>query len=256
VNDNQRAICDYEGSDYQERFWDRGERLYEDRVEAVALKKLLPPIGQCMLEVGAGAGRNVLRFEGFQQIVLVDYAWSQLKLAQERLGRSKRYLFVVADAYHLPFAAGVFDSATMIRTLHHMVDPLAALQQVRAVSHRDAIFILEFANKCNLKAILRWMARRQEWNPFDRQVVEFAALNFNFHPQVIRTWLEEAQFKVERQLTVSHFRLGFLKRLVPLRLLVGLDSMLQWTGKFWQLTPSVFIRSIAFGESEDVEDGS
>ena len=150
MNDNQRAICDYEDSDYQERFWDSGERDYEDRVEAIALKKLVPPFGQRMLEVGAGAGRNVPRYEGFLQIVLVDYAWSQLKLAQERLGRSERFHFVVADAYHLPFASGVFDATTMIRTLHHMVDPLAALQQVRVVMERDAVFILEFANKRNL----------------------------------------------------------------------------------------------------------
>jgi hypothetical protein len=37
------AICDYEGSDYQERFWDQADRVYEDRVESIALRRLLPP---------------------------------------------------------------------------------------------------------------------------------------------------------------------------------------------------------------------
>jgi ubiquinone/menaquinone biosynthesis C-methylase UbiE len=249
VTENKHAICDYEGSDYQERFWDQGGRQYEDRVEAVALKKLMPAKGQRLLEVGAGAGRNVPRYENIKQIVLVDYARSQLVLAQKRLGGDQRCLFVVADAYQLPFAPNVFDVATMIRTLHHMVDPLAALQQVRSVLQQESVFILEFANKRNLKAILRWVTRMQDWNPFNEKPIEFADMNFNFHPNTIRGWLKNSDFKIKRQLTVSHFRTSLLKRLVPLPILVGLDSMAQSTGRFWQLTPSVFIQAVAIGAS-------
>jgi hypothetical protein len=59
-------ICNYEGSDYQERFWEKGGRSYEDAVEAVALKRLLPPSGKMLLELGAGAGRNTLRYAGLK----------------------------------------------------------------------------------------------------------------------------------------------------------------------------------------------
>ena len=51
-------VCDYEGSDYQTSFWDEGDREYEDRVEALALSRLLPDAGSLMLEIGVGAGRN------------------------------------------------------------------------------------------------------------------------------------------------------------------------------------------------------
>jgi hypothetical protein len=44
-------------------------------------------------------------------------------------------------------------------------------------------------------------------------------------------------------LTVSHFRVGLIKRLAPIGLLVALDSVFQLTGGLWQLAPSVFIRS-------------
>jgi ubiquinone/menaquinone biosynthesis C-methylase UbiE len=244
----QPEICDYEGSDYQERFWDQSDRQYEDRVEAIALRRLLPSGGRRILEVGAGAGRNTLRYQGFEQIVLLDYARSQLELARERTGPSERYVFVVADAYKLPFAPGVFDAATMVRTLHHMSSPLDVLQQIRATLCSDSTFILEYANKRNLKAIARWFLRRQDWNPFEHQSIEFASLNYNFHPAAIRSWLREAEFEPQRELTVSHFRLGFFKRFVPVQLLVGLDSMLQWTGSLWQVTPSVFVRSKIVGE--------
>jgi hypothetical protein len=44
-------------------------------------------------------------------------------------------------------------------------------------------------------------------------------------------------------LTVSHFRARGLKKLVPVPLLVFIDSLLQSTGDLWQYTPSVFIRA-------------
>jgi len=49
-------------------------------------------------------------------------------------------------------------------------------------------------------------------------------------------------------LTVSHFRMGLLKRLVPTGILVALDSLAQWTGSYWQLTPSVFVKASLGGE--------
>ncbi|MDO9129054.1 MAG: methyltransferase domain-containing protein, partial [Anaerolineales bacterium] len=147
-----------------------------------------------------------------------------------------------ADVYRLPFVDGLFDAATMIRTLHHMADAPKALRQVRNVLQPGATFILEYANKQNLKAILRYALRRQEWSPFTLEPVEFAVLNFDFHPKAVRGWLTDVGFAIEKMLTVSHFRLGLLKRLVPTSILAGLDSLFQWTGALWQVTPSVFVR--------------
>src|SRR5574338_728773 len=149
-------VCDYEGSDYQTSFWDTGGREYEDRSEAIALKRLLPQSGRLLLELGAGAGRNTPRYLGFDRIVLLDYSRTQLEQAQQRLGKSDKYVYVAADVYRLPFVAGLFDAATMIRTLHHMADAPKALAQVRSVLEPGAAFILEYANKRNLKAVLRF----------------------------------------------------------------------------------------------------
>jgi len=248
-------VCDYEGSEYQANFWDRGEREYEDRVEAIALRRLLPPSGRLLLELGAGAGRNTPRYTGFPRIVLLDYSLSQLKLAQERLGISERYIYVAADVYRLPFTAGLFDAATMIRTLHHLQEPALALEQVLKVLQPGAVFVLEYANKRNLKAILRYWQRKQSWNPFSLAPVEFAELNFDFHPRAVRGWLSQTGFRLERQLTVSHFRIAWMKRLFPLGLLVQLDALFQWSGAWWQLTPSVFQRSIVPGESIEMPSG-
>ncbi len=220
-------------------------------MEAVALRRLLPAGGGLLLEIGAGAGRNTPRYDGFGRIVLLDYSLSQLRLAQNRLGRSERFVYVAADAYRLPFAPGQFDAATMIRTLHHLVEPQRAIEQTNQILRTGGIFILEYANKLNLKAILRYALRRQVWSPFSLEPVEFATLNFDFHPRAVRDWLRISGFDVQRQLTVSHYRIGLLKRWVPLRLLVALDSLAQLSGNWWQLSPSVFVRAMAVGERTD-----
>jgi hypothetical protein len=74
-------VCNYEGSDYQTSFWEKGGRAYEDACEAIALKKLLPVRGDHLLELGAGAGRNTLRYTGYQQITLIIRARSCCKRA-------------------------------------------------------------------------------------------------------------------------------------------------------------------------------
>ena len=236
-------VCNYEGSDYQQSFWEKGGREYEDRAEAIALKRMLPGNGKLMLELGAGAGRNTPRYVGFERIVLLDYSTTQLIQAREKLGASSKYIYVAADIYRLPFRDRQFDAATMIRALHHMADAPKALKQIRNVLRSNAVFILEFANKLNLKSILRYWLGRQGWNPFSLEPVEFVKLNFDFHPKAIRNWLGELGFSIEKTLTVSHFRLGLLKRIVPARLLAALDGLFQQTGKFFQFTPSVFVKA-------------
>ena len=243
TNSEHPPVIDYEGSDYQTCFWDEGGREYEDQTEKIALKRLLPDQGDLLLEIGAGAGRNTPRYRGFKRVVLLDYSLTQLQQAQQNLGQDDQFIFVAGDVYRLPFINDLFDGATMIRTLHHMKDPLAAISQVQRVLGPESPFLLEYANKQNLKAILRYLLGRQDWNPFSVEAVEFADLNFDFHPRSIRKWLTEAGFNLERQLTLSHFRINFLKKIIPTRVLVFLDSILQPTGQWWQLSPSVFTRS-------------
>jgi ubiquinone/menaquinone biosynthesis C-methylase UbiE len=248
-------VIDYEGSDYQDKFWSRGGRAYEDQCEAIALQHLLPANGgKRLLELGAGAGRNTARYQHFEEIVLVDYSTTQLKQAVEKLGNSPRHRFFAANIYHLPFNPSSFDAATMIRTLHHMTDAPLALQQAGEALCGQATFILEYANKQNLKAILRYLLRKQSWSPFTLEAVEFVKLNFDFHPRAVRQWLTDMGFHIETQRTVSHFRLEILKKMLPVRLLAGLDSILQPSGAFLQLTPSVFLKARKEKPFEQVPD--
>ncbi|MBE2271697.1 MAG: methyltransferase domain-containing protein, partial [Anaerolinea sp.] len=180
---------------------------------------------------------------------LLDYSLSQLQFAQEHLGRSPRYIYVAADAYHLPFQSGIFDCTTIVRVLHHMSNVAAVLDQIRRVMSPGGTLILEHANKRNIKAILRYAFHQQDWNPYDLSPVEFVELNFDFHPDHIVQELTRAGFDLQARLPVSFFRLQTLKDKVPLEVLVGLDNLLQATGALY--SPSIFTKSSAAGSTPD-----
>jgi SAM-dependent methyltransferase len=251
TSETRPPVCDYEGSDYQTRFWEKGGRAYEDRCEAIAIQRLLPKSGSLLLELGAGAGRNTLRYSGFDRIVLLDYSRTQLKQAQEALGKSDRYIYVAADIYRLPFIDGLFDAATMIRVLHHMADAPAALRQVRDALQPGAEFVLEFANKRNIKSIIRYAFHRQTWNPFSPEPIEYAPLNFDFHPLTLKNWLNDLGLVIEKKLSVSYFRIGFLKKTFSPGFLAAVDSIFQWTAALGLYSPSVFMRIRRGGDLVD-----
>ncbi len=235
-------FCDFEGSDYRTAFWEGQGREYEDLAERIALQRLLPPTGERIIDIGAGFGRLVNLYGGYNEIVLMDYSRSQLEDARRRLGE-ERITYVAANLYEMPFVKGAFDAAVMVRVLHHQSDAPSALRAIRRILRPGAAFVLEYANKRNLKAVLRYLLRCQQHNPFSYEPWEFVELNFDFHPTYVERSLEEAGFHIEHQLCVSQFRLRFLKRLVPARVLATIDGWLQQPTARLKLTPSVFLRA-------------
>ena len=240
MDDNPR-VCDYEDSSYRTDFWEGQGREYEDLAERIALRHLLPATGQRLLDIGAGFGRLSEFYEGYEQVVLLDFSRSLLRQAQARLGRDGRFVYVAANFYAMPFVEGSFDAAMMVRVMHHVEDVTGLLGEVARIMAGDGAYVLEFASKRHLKAILRYALRRQSWSPFDLSPYEFVEMNYDFHPDWMRERLTEAGFHVKHQRSVSHFRLPVFKRLVPARALATLDGLCQPTGALWQLTPSVFV---------------
>ncbi|HYO88112.1 MAG TPA: methyltransferase domain-containing protein [Candidatus Limnocylindrales bacterium] len=234
-------ICDYEGSNYRTEFWEGRGRDYEDRVERIALHRLLRGGGRRLLEVGAGFGRLSDEFAAYEQVVLLDYSFSQMQYAQEHHGRSPHFVYVAADAYHLPFKQGAFDAATMIRVIHHMANVPRVVEEINRVLIENGVFILEHANKRHLKSVARYAFKQQDWSPYTHEPVEFVELNFDFHPQYIADALAANGFKIERRVPVSFFRVETLKKSINTQLLSSIDGLLQTTGLL--VAPSVFIRS-------------
>jgi len=234
-------ICDYEGSEYRTEFW-RG-REYEDLAERIALGKLLPPWGERLIEIGAGFGRLTDLYRGYRQVVLLDYAKSLLWEAQAKLGQDERFIYVAADLYNLPFGDSLFDTAVTVRVLHHVQDLPAALGEIKRILRPEGTYVLEYANKRNLKRIIRFLLGRECGNPFSLEPLEFLKLNYNFHPALMERHLREVGFILQRQLSVSTFRLPLFKRLLDAKMLASLDGLLQGPMAPLKLAPSIFIKT-------------
>ncbi len=242
-------ICDYEGSDYKQRFWQNADRAYEDAVERVAIGRLLPPKGRRVIEFGAGFGRLADLYTGYDEIVLLDYSRSLLEQAQEKWGHDPRFKFIAADIYHLPFAEAAFDGATMIRVIHHIADVPAALAQICRAIAPGGTFVLEYANKRNLKSMARFALGKQTWSPYQPDPVEFVKLNFDFHPRWMEGQIAKAGFDLREKLSASYLRAGMFKRALSLKTMVSIDAALQKTAPLALLSPSVFTKLEVKGNS-------
>jgi hypothetical protein len=130
-----------------------------------------------------------------------------------------------------------------VRTIHHAADVPALFEELGRIARPNGDYILEFANKHNLKAILRYRLGRQEWSPSAPEPVEFAEMNFDFHPRWMLEQLQAAGFETGTTLSVSHFRIQQLKKIVPTAVLAGLDGLLQGTGRWLKLAPSIFVHN-------------
>jgi SAM-dependent methyltransferase len=241
-------ICDYENSPWRTEFW-RG-REYEDLAERIALKKLLPPRGTRLCEIGAGFGRLVEYYSGYDRVILLDYARTMLMEAREKIlseSRTKQYAtrltFALADLYALPLADSALDTAVTVRVLHHVSDIPRAFAEIARVVRPQGAYVLEHANKRHLKAILRYALSRRAPNPFSREPYEFVKLNFDFHPRYIEENLRAVNFIPQAELGVSTFRIALLKRIVPAKILASLDGVLQSPLANLSISPSLFILS-------------
>lgn len=241
-HDDTPPICNYEDSTYRTDFWEGQGREYEDLAERWALRRLLPPAGQRILDIGAGFGRLAGLYGGYDQVILLDYSRSQLAYARQNLG-DERFIYVAADVYHLPLATSAVDTTVMVRVLHHLADVPAAFAQLARVTRPQGNLVLEFANKRHLKNVLRYLLRRGA-NPNDPAPVEFAPLHFDFHPDWVLARLNEAGLRPVARRSVSLFRAGPLKRALPARWLAAADGLLQRPTAALAPAPSAFVRAV------------
>ncbi len=242
---DQPRICDYEGSDYRQRFWENADRGYEDQAERLALRRLLPAQGRRLVEIGAGFGRLLEEYRHFDEVYLLDFAPSMIADARARLAGARPGLrFVCADLYHLPFAAAALDTVVQVRVLHHVEAVESAVAEVARVLRAGGSYVLEYANKRNLKSLLRYGLGRQEANPLDPSSHEFVPLNWNHHPARVLAALNDVGLAPIVQRTVSLFRHPALKSRLPAERLAALDDLLAGPLAGLTLGPSQFLRAL------------
>jgi SAM-dependent methyltransferase len=226
---------------YRDAFW--AHREYEDRVDRLALRALLPPGGDHLVDLGAGFGRLIDEYGGYDRVTLVDASSAMLAAAAERAADDPRIALIRADVNRLPFADGSFDTIVAVRLLVHLADPRPLFDEVRRVLRPGGAFVVEFPNRRHVLAMIRRLTRRQSWSPFDAEPYEYLDWHFAHQPRSVRRQLARSGLHVDQVRAVSFLRSGLLKRFVGSEVLARIEAPLQAPLGPLELSPSVYLRA-------------
>lgn len=263
---------DYENYDYRQ-FWQDDKRLYEDSAERIAIKKFIGPLeknGRVFVDLGCGFGRLFTEYKDFERIILVDYSVNNLKNAKgavaEYLNHDEALLkkvdFVAADVTSLPFKSNFADVAMTVRVIHHLDGVEKFFNEASRILKPGGYFLLEFANKRNIKNILKFLSGRLKLSPFDSRPLQIGATILDNHPKYIKAILKQNGFKILKQVSASNYRLGFLKRRINLKVLLFFEKVYQDVFSFIDTGPSIFLKTVNAGllqaslKNEDLADRS
>lgn len=237
----------YDDPDYDYgKYWEGRE--YEHAAEEMAINRLLEGKHfRHALDVGGGYGRL--------SVVLKKYA-KKVTLAEPshyQLDRAEVYLRDHADiqrkqlqAADLQFPDGSIDLVTMIRVMHHLPDPESELKEIARILAPEGYAVIEVANYTHARNRLRHYLHRKKLptRPVDirsdqnRREDEVQFVNHN--PKTFIRQLAHAGLKVERILSVSNLRNTKLKKLMPQRVMLAIEGILQPTLAHGYFGPSVF----------------
>lgn len=109
----------------------------EDALLAPIVRALLEPC----LEIGCGEGNNLLRLARHAKCFGVDLFPRKIHFAAAEIPAAN---FAVADAEHLPYPDGAFQSLLIRDLLHHIEEPRRVLEEaVRVLAPGGRLFLLE-----------------------------------------------------------------------------------------------------------------
>lgn len=242
VDPEKDSFSLYEGVEYEE-FWSGSQRQNLDELDHWMVRRLLPPSGRRIVDVGCGYGRLAdCYLDRFQQVVMVDGSMSLLRTASEKT--KGQAVYIAADAQRLPFRMGAFDAALLIRVFHHIDDSKACLSELHRVTGNDGRFIFNYCNKRNAERVLHWLLRRKTSNPFSREADSVGSTFISYHPKMVDELLREVGFT-----EMKYYGLGVMDRLAArvgvskggISLAAQLAPFLAWS----KIAPWILCRAIS-----------
>jgi len=234
--------------DYQ-KYWQGRE--YEDAAERIALKRLLKIIGkkEKLLDIGGGYGRLTPEYvKNFKNCLIIDPSEKLLSQAKKFCLKYKNISLQKGIIEKILQKDESFDVVLCVRTFHHLENPHQAIKEIHRVLKPKGFLILEFANKVRFKNILKAILKLDsnllvEHKPekIGKSKIPF----YSYHPNQIKTILLSESFKILKTFSVSNFRSPLIKKIIPLKILLKLESLFSSASskfsllRFWG--PSIFI---------------
>lgn len=227
-------------------------RNFEDNCERIVIEKIFQqiPKKEKIIDIGGGYGRLASTYINyFKYCLIVDPSINLVKKGKQ-LYKGENIKFLIGSLPNLPVKDNSYDCAIMVRVLHHIKDPLPAFKEVNRILKGEGYFILEFANKINFLARLKAFLRRDSLFKFNLESVDRRSENsirekkisfLNHHPKVILEGLQKSEFQIISIYSVSNLRSTIIKKIVPTKILLKLESIFQ--NLFAQIFfgPSIFV---------------
>jgi ubiquinone/menaquinone biosynthesis C-methylase UbiE len=223
-------------------------RDYEHEAEEMALRRLLQGKHfKHAVDVGGGYGRLCVFLEKFaDKVTLAEPSQQQLDIAKDFLKDHSEIERKLLQADDLKFKDGTVDLLTMVRVMHHLPDPTAELAEISRVLSKDGIAVIEVANYAHARNRLRHLLKGKKLpaEPVDirsdasRRKDEIPFVNHN--PETVIKQFGHAGLRVERVLSVSNLRSPALKKVMPRRLMLVIEGMMQPALANSYFGPSIF----------------
>ncbi|MGA8710093.1 MAG: methyltransferase domain-containing protein [Thermoplasmata archaeon] len=221
---SSEVVSDYDGFDFT-RIWKGREKVTE--VERAVLARSLDGVdGRRLLEIGTGFGRLTACLTSVgQEVVALDFDASALgRIPPSENGRPP-IARVAGNLYHLPFVDGAFSGATMVRVLHHLTDPVAALTEIGRVLGDGSRLIVSYSAKPSVGTLLTDVQRALSDSsapPFRSATFSRGAaiyLSGSPFPVIVgsratfRSWVGSAGFEIETERVAGLEEYRFLRSL-------------------------------------------
>lgn len=241
------VISDYNGYDYKKIFWEDADRKYEDLADRLAIRTLLPKRTQNFVDIAGGYGRLAKEYLGrAKSVTLFDYSQTELDQAKAEFGDKLKTQ--QGDIYQLPFSDGEFSALMMIRATHHFNNIPAVMQELHRILKPGGTAVIEVANKRTLPKIFRYLFKKSDVNPFDRQPSHLKSIDpngfYNYHPAYIEEIFRQTGFKIVKVLSVSNFRSATLKKFLSTKTLIKLEKVAQPLLAPVRFAPSIYYQLV------------
>lgn len=252
---SQVAQYDKYNYDYTD-YWNNRE--YEHAAEHKAIASLLrKESGKRFIDIGGSFGRNLpLYAHKYDEVIIMDYSLKTLlKYEKKILDAYPNAKLVAGNVYNFPFLDGSFDGALMVRVLHHINEPNKYFEGVADILTENGLLVQEFANKVHIKAVIKWVLKRQFENfdttPYQQESHEGQGLEgseeksifLNFHPKAIKEMMEGSSLHITHKTGCSFLRSPAIKRLLPVSAMLAGESILKSTLGWTNIPPSIIYKA-------------
>jgi ubiquinone/menaquinone biosynthesis C-methylase UbiE len=221
-------------------------RDYEHAAEEMAINNLLNGKHfKKAIDIGGGYGRLSVLLEDYaDDVVLAEPSQQQLDIAKSFLKDHPRIGRKLMQADKLDFKTGDINLVTMIRVMHHLPDPSAEFSEIARVLSSDGYAVIEVANYTHARNRIKHIMKHQKL-PLEPVSIrtsgdenEVAFVNHN--PHTVIKQLAHAGLTVDRILSVSNLRSTTLKKIMPKRVMLAIEGILQPTLASSFFGPSIF----------------